>query len=268
MKDKKRYVIGDIHGNKKALSDVLNMANFNFYLDTLFMIGDICDGHKETYEVIETLMKIKDIRLIEGNHDVWLKMFLNNEFDKFFTQEDVLKGENFEEKIILAITNMIFDEDLNLKLILSSWYNQGGRNTLLSYVGRTKEDLIRHRDFLSQQEPFILLEDEKYLFVHGGFELRKDVNNTDIDVLLWDRDIFSMTFKNGYMLNHGYDKVFLGHTTTQIINNDLKPLIFNNIYALDTGAGWDGKLSMMNIDTDDVFSSKISKEYYPEFTGR
>ena len=268
MRDKKRYVIGDIHGNKKALSDVLNMANFNFYLDTLFMIGDICDGHKETYEVIETLMKIKDIRLIEGNHDVWLKMFLNNEFDKFFTQEDVLKGENFEEKIILAITNMIVDEDLNLKLILSSWYNQGGRNTLLSYVGRTKEDLIRHRDFLSQQEPFILLEDEKYLFVHGGFDVRKDIRSTDLDFIRWDRTVFRNTFRNKFDLLHKYNKVFLGHTTTQEINNELVPLVYNDIYAIDTGAGWDGKLSMIDIDSDKIFSSEKSVYYYPEFTGR
>jgi len=37
---------------------------------------------------------------------------------------------------------------------------------------------------------------------------------------------------------------------------------------MDTGAGWQGKLSMMNIDTKEIFQSDPIADLYQEHTGR
>ena len=34
------------------------------------------------------------------------------------------------------------------------------------------------------------------------------------------------------------------------------PIRFNNVYCLDTGGGWDGKLTIMDIDTEEYWQSK------------
>jgi serine/threonine protein phosphatase 1 len=37
---------------------------------------------------------------------------------------------------------------------------------------------------------------------------------------------------------------------------------------MDTGAGWQGKLSMMNIDTKEIFQSDPVPDLYPKYRGR
>ena len=72
----KTFVIGDIHGANKALEEVLEKSNFDYDNDTLISLGDLCDGYSETPQVIETLMKIKNLVSIIGNHDSWLYDYL------------------------------------------------------------------------------------------------------------------------------------------------------------------------------------------------
>ncbi len=73
----KRYVIGDIHGRYKALKEVLKKSNFNYDTDKLIVLGDVVDGGVNTYEVVEELLKIKNLIYILGNHDVFLLIILS-----------------------------------------------------------------------------------------------------------------------------------------------------------------------------------------------
>jgi len=40
------------------------------------------------------------------------------------------------------------------------------------------------------------------------------------------------------------------------------------VWNLDTGSCFDGKLSMINIDTEEIFQSDVVKELYPDEKGR
>lgn len=71
----KRFAIGDIHGRYNALLEVLKKSKFNYQEDELIVLGDVSDGGYNTYEVIEELLKIKNLIFIMGNHDEW---FLNH----------------------------------------------------------------------------------------------------------------------------------------------------------------------------------------------
>ena len=74
----KRYVIGDIHGNYKALVQVLENSLFNYEEDMLIVIGDVVDGYNCSYQVVEELLKIKNLVFIIGNHDVWWMNHMKN----------------------------------------------------------------------------------------------------------------------------------------------------------------------------------------------
>ena len=67
----KRYVISDIHGNSRALVQVLKRAKFDYDKDMLIIAGDVVDGYNCSYEVVEELVKVKNKVYIVGNHDVW-----------------------------------------------------------------------------------------------------------------------------------------------------------------------------------------------------
>jgi len=61
---------------------------------------------------------------------------------------------------------------------------------------------------------------------------------------------------------HGaYKEIYLGHTTTQEFRSML-PLHFCNVWALDTGAGWSGKLTIMDVDTKQYWQSDLTPVLY------
>jgi serine/threonine protein phosphatase 1 len=62
----KTFVIGDIHGNIRALQQVLIRANVDKEEDTVILLGDYCDGHRFTAEVVEEILTIKN-RIIVYN---------------------------------------------------------------------------------------------------------------------------------------------------------------------------------------------------------
>jgi len=224
----KRFVIGDIHGRYDALIEVFQLSNFNYETDKLIILGDIADGGIDSYKVVEELLKIKNYIFCIGNHDIWLK-------------------NHFETGIIEKV-----------------WYNQGGKATIESYkkAGFVKDGKIQspetHLQFFRKAH-WYHIEDENKLFVHGGIEPDKPISQQQKLTILWDRELIKYARKQPIP---NWEYVFVGHTTTQTyknypnVANEFEPIKFNNLYIMDCGAGWDGKLAIMNIDTFEFYTSK------------
>ena len=228
----KRYVIGDIHGRLKALKQVLNKCKFDYKNDKLIVLGDIVDGGYNTYEVIEELLRIRNIVLILGNHDCF---FLNH----------IKSG--WKEEI---------------------WIGQGGANTLRSYGAEVEESgtwdersviktsemniPVTHQHFLNTGV-FYYVEDNM-IFIHAGInpKIPKLSSQSEFD-LTWDRELINYARRGNKVQD--YDKVFIGHSTTENINGGLKPIRYKNLYCMDTGAGWTGKLTIMDIDSEEFWQS-------------
>ena len=228
------FAIGDIHGRIKALKEVLKKAKFDYEKDKLIILGDVCDGGYNTYEVVEELLKINNKVFIMGNHDEW---FLNH------------------------IKNGWADE---------IWVQQGGANTLTSYGANVKvsnrvskdsfintQDLkipVTHQDFFNRAKYYHI--EDKMLFVHGGFDHTIGIDKTSRHILVWDRELINHAREN---VIKSFDKVFVGHTTTQMIEDQAEPVQYNNLFAIDCGAGWDGKLCIINIHTNKYYLSEIQE---------
>ena len=241
----KRFVIGDIHGGFRAMKQVLERANFDPEKDMLIGLGDYADGWPDVYEVVAYLMKLPNFKGVIANHDVWLLDFLT-----------------------YGATPHI-------------WISQGGQASFDSYKGFLYEaNAELHRKFLASL-PYYLEIDDK-LFVHGGVY----VSNNGVELrafsnedLIWDRSLFRNTVSkiiygrgvwddfDGDNLSP-YKEVYIGHTTTQMADPTFKPMSYGGIYLLDQGGGWDGKLTVMDIDTKEYWQSDFVPELYPEVKGR
>lgn len=245
----KRFVIGDIHGAAKALKQVLKRANFNYNEDLLITLGDIVDGWHETYEVVEELLKIKNRIDIVGNHDIW-----------------------FREWIATSVHP-------------DGWI-QGGYNTAKSYLNaagitpkirkfsgtgyiinlNTGDIPEAHKKFFNQQIKYYK-DDDNNIFVHGGFDRNIPIQKQSEQDLVWDRSLWyaamSSDIPQPMKFAEPVNLVFIGHTSLEAWELHY-PTRRRNIINLDTGAGWAGKLSMMNIDTLAEFRSDKVPELYPE----
>ncbi len=229
---KRTLVLGDVHGRFKALKEVLKKSKFNYQKDKLIILGDIVDGGPRTYEVVEELLKIKNIIYIIGNHDEFWMSHMRS---------------GWAEEI---------------------WLQQGGCNTLKSYGASAIEAKhhggdsiidtsnlnipVTHQHFFNTGRYYHL--ENNMLFVHGGFRPRVGVEKETKFNLVWDRDLIKYA-QEGNVINP-YDSVFVGHTTTQTYGLS-EPIRYGNLFMMDTGAGWNGKLSIMDINTKKYWQSKL-----------
>jgi len=216
-------VIGDIHGNILGLEDILKKCKFK-KSDTLISLGDVCDGGNRTRQVIDKLLTIPKLINILGNHDFWALNWMKT-------------GEEFP-----------------------AWWHQGGMRTAESYGFDYKSVPQEHIKFIETALPYYI-DTENRVFVHGGFDPLKPIAEQDTDFLTWDRSLLCEYAP--YHIIEGYKHVFVGHTTTQHFGHDinincLEPLAFNNLIAMDTGGGWDGRLTIMDINTFKFWQSDIS----------
>lgn len=138
------------------------------------------------------------------------------------------------------------------------WWHQGGLYTAKSYNFDRRNVPQSHIEFLKSAHSYYIDENNN-LYVHGGFDERYPIEQQSSEVLMWDRGL-AYKYGRGYATHpiEKYNKVFLGHTSTQGIKHDAEwcyPIIEWNVICLDTGGGWNGTLTIIDVDTLDWWSS-------------
>lgn len=225
------FVIGDIHGAYKALRQCFERSGFDPQADRLIALGDVCDGWTQVRESFDELLKVKNLTYILGNHDAWTLNW--------------------------ARTGQVNDV----------WIAQGGKNTILSYQNSPMPS--EHVDLLARAPRYVLENDR--LFVHAGFNVSKKIEEQDPELLIWDRKLVVEAFQkhnaDSSFCFAGFKEIFLGHTPTLIFHVE-RPLHLCNVWAVDTGAGWSGKLTIMDIDTKEFWQSDVCQTLYPDVQGR
>lgn len=145
----------------------------------------------------------------------------------------------------------------------TAWLLQGGESTKTSYSDGVPDNHIK---FLTDALPYLLTENK--LFVHAGIDRQRKLEQQGLDVFLWDRTLTRTAIdfynKNIDVKLTEYDEVYVGHTP---ISSPV-PLFSCGVWLMDTGAGWDGVLSMMDINSKSVFVSDEVPGLYPGVAGR
>ena len=236
-------VIGDIHGALEALVQLLHRIHLQPQ-DRLIFLGDYVDGWSQSAQLIDFLLELEaqyQCIFIKGNHDTWCEDWLRT-----------------------GLANRY-------------WLMHGGQQTLFSYKGLKQEQLAAHRDFFSRLHNFYV-DDQNRLFIHAGFssmhgpEKEHYVSNYSWDRTLWemaltmDRRIRkdSKLYPKRLLL---YEEIYIGHTPTLYYDSD-RPMQGCNVWNIDTGAAFYGKLSALDVDTKQVWQSDTVQDLYPNEKGR
>lgn len=173
------YVIGDIHGCRKNLIELLEKISPHPDQDTLIFLGDYIDRGPDSKGVIDEILNLNkrmlNVITLMGNHE---KAFI-----------DYINGKN-----------------LNFYLAI------GGMQTLKSYGIEPLDDPLtaipsEHMYFLKNL--LLYWQDEENIFVHAGLEPGIHVSQQHQDWLLWAR---------GDFLSSDYDfgkRIIFGHTVFQ-----------------------------------------------------
>ena len=236
-------VIGDIHGGLRALMQVVGRAGL-ISDDRLIFLGDYVDGWSESRRVIDFLIELDRsyaCTFVIGNHDVWCMEWL---------------------------AGLISEED---------WLVQGGQATIKSYDGVEGELKMRHLVFFSRMLPYY--EDEhRRLFVHAGFtSIHGPAREYFSSNFYWDRTLWEMAVVADNRIPQSsmfypkrlrlYDEIYLGHTPTTNYGIDT-PMHKCNVWNVDTGAAFSGRITVMDIDSKRYWQSDIVQTFYPDEKGR
>lgn len=236
-------VIGDIHGAYLALVDVLEKAQVT-ETDTLIFLGDYVDGWSGTVEVIEKLIQLNETNpcvFIKGNHDEWCEKWLQtNESNP-------------------------------------TWLFHGGSSTVASYSTISETQKKTHLEFFNRMKDYYV-DAENNLFIHAGYtSMHGPEKETHDSNYRWDRTLWEMAvaMDNRVQKNAAvypkrlklYKEIYIGHTPT--IHYDVEePMNAVNVWNIDTGAAFTGKLSILDIHTKEFWQSENVQKLYPDEKGR
>lgn len=237
------FVIGDIHGALKALQQVMERVGPKPN-DRLIFLGDYVDGWSQSRQVIDYLMELNEkyeCVFLKGNHDAWCEEWLHDIHP---------------------------DPD---------WLLHGGLASMESYAGISAQDKRAHLQFYERM-PFYYEEGRRRLFVHAGFtNMRGPAREYNQMSFYWDRTLWEMALavdkhipKESLLYPKRlllYDEIFIGHTPTT--NYDIEvPMNKCNVWNVDTGAAFLGRISVMDIDTKKFWQSDVVQLLYPGEKGR
>ncbi|AEH00486.1 metallophosphoesterase family protein [Lacinutrix sp. 5H-3-7-4] len=237
------FAIGDIHGGLKALEQVLERIEIQEN-DHFIFLGDYVDGWSESAQVIQYLIYFSEkynCVFIKGNHDVWCEKWLKS-----------------------GATN-------------DAWLMHGGKGTVESYNGFSEEEKQKHLEFFQDMKIYFIDHNNR-LFLHAGFTsmhgVEKEVFEKSFytDRTLWemalvmDKGIKEDSALYPNRLKH-YKEIYIGHTPTTRFNST-EPMQAINVWNVDTGAAFTGKVSAINLDTKAVIQSDEVQKMYANEKGR
>lgn len=234
------FVIGDIHGGLLALKQLLHKVGIQ-PSDTLIFIGDYVDGWSQSAGVISYLLQLRfscHCIFLRGNHDAYCEQWLETGIPE------------------------------------ANWLKNGGSTTINSYQQVPEDIRHLHRQFFRELLNFYV-DNENRLFVHAGFISKSGVRHEpDYKNFYWDRTLWQQTLQHKAAKGEQgparlglYKSVYIGHTPT-LNSGSTVPVQAYNLWNVDTGAGYTGPLSALEIHTEAVYQSDIVRWFYPNETGR
>ena len=236
-------VVGDIHGGLRGLTQVLERVQ-TLKSDQFIFLGDYVDGWSENAETISFLMSFAEKHkcvFLRGNRDELLYNYL--------------KG----------------------KETAPVWLNHGGVSSIKSYAKLSETEIEQHIAFFEGLENFYI-DNKNRCYVHAGYTNQKGPRYEYFpNVVYWDRTLWEMVCGLDENLSKDADtypqrlklfsEIYIGHTPVFRIGKDV-PTNFANVWNVDTGAAFKGRLSIIDADTKQVWQSDPVWELYPDENGR
>ena len=177
------HIFGDIHGCNTALQEYF-AANAYSEEDFYIFTGDYLDRGIENKEVLEFLMDFsekKNVLCLTGNHERWIGMFGNDEFES-------IRSKEFKARTLAQI----IDTD---KKKVRSFYRSLGQLAFIEYRG--KKYFITHAGISYFPKSIFTFATENFIKGVGDYE-------TDIDEV-WDQNETEIIQVHGHRNALGID---------------------------------------------------------------
>ena len=220
------YVTSDIHGCYDQYLRLIQRLDLKED-DRLYILGDLVDRGDGGIEIIQDVMKRKNVVCLRGNHDHCALIFLKR----------------------FALLDHCTEED-RLKEAFGLWLGDGGAETFSAFSkldGNEKRSVLSFLDSLTFNE-MICVNGQQFFLSHTVCKKAKlfDIEKCDrLDFLIGEPEYEKCYFEDMTIVT--------GHTPTGFIDPDYTGRIWkgNNHIAVDCGAVFGNPLGCICLDTMD-----------------
>ena len=266
------YAIGDVQGCYSELQNLLNEINFDERRDELWFTGDLVNKGPKS---LQTLRFIKALgvnaKITLGNHDLHLLAVAKNiqPLLKKDTIQEILAADDVKELIdwLKSRPLLITDDNLNFTMVHAGLPPQ--------WSLENAKEFAKECELILQSEKINKLLAEMYgdtpnIWVNSLQDYAKQrfiincftrIRFCNSDGML-DFDAKVAPGKQNTSLIPWYslpnrktkdNKIIFGHWSTVHIGNE-KNFKQYNVYPIDTGCLWGGRLTAMRLEDEKVFS--------------
>jgi serine/threonine protein phosphatase 1 len=241
---------GDLHGHYDETKKLVELVKPDNH-DTLIFIGDYIDRGKQSFEVIEYMLELKqqyNCIFLKGNHEEMFADYLsgiNNELYIYNGGDATIESYSDHGFDISGINNELYIYNGGDATIESYSDHGFDISQYTHYTDRVFPET--HMDFFSNLK--LYHEDDKYIFVHAGlFPSEIPLEKQSQNMLLWVREPFISS-------NQSFGKkVIFGHTPFR------ESLNMENKIGIDTGIAYGGKLTCVILPDEKFVSVSYEKK--------
>lgn len=272
------YATSDLHGCLKEFKLLLELINFNFEKDTMWIGGDLVNRGYESLEVLRFLYSYKDsFKIVLGNHDIHLlglaigvrSLKRGDTLGAILTASDKASLMNWLRKQPLLIS----DSSLGFTMThagIPPWWSLEKAKEEAKMVEEVlcSENWQGFLNLAFGNEP--LCED---LIKNKSDRLRFTINGLTRMRFTKDKcfEFYSKSsidsapkgFKPWFLQNMKFikdTKIIFGHWAAL---NGITGV--DGVYAMDTGCAWGGSISALNLETLEFYTIKSCLEQGLEF---
>ena len=257
------YVVGDIQGCIKPLKCLLKQAAFDWKKDELWAVGDLVNRGPDSLKVLRYLYKRRNrVICVLGNHDLHLLAVANGlrNQSRSDTLGKVLEASDRDELLNWLRHQPLIHTDHGYTMVHAGIPHIWSLEQAHVYAAEVEAALrgTEYRKFLSQiygdnprlwkdslrgQERLRTIANYltrmRYVYKNGALDLQSKgpAPNPGRKVVPWFALLDKQARKN---------RLIFGHWAA--LNGAIKE---KNLFAVDTGCVWGGKLSMFCLDTRD-----------------
>ena len=266
------YAIGDLQGCFDELKDLLNEINFDNKNDQLWFTGDLVNRGPKSLECLRFVKALGDNAItVLGNHDLHLLAVARDAKHKRpkDTLDAIFKAQDCDELLDWLRDQPLFHYDHKLDFVLvhaglpPQWdINQA--SDLADEVIHTlqKKDLPGFLDHMYGNTPDQWSDDlkdwDRLRFIINSFTRLRYCTETG-QLTLEEKGPPGSQAENTYswftipLRKTKNKKIIFGHWSTVHLGN-LKDFSEFNVYPLDTGCVWGGKLTALRLEDTQYFS--------------
>ena len=265
------YVIGDVQGCFKELLKLTKKIEFNPLKDTLIFAGDLVNRGPQSLEVLDFCLKNKkSIKVVLGNHDLYLLSLINKNQKKAKTLSPILKSKDASKYFDWLVKKPMLLKIKIKKTHETFWISHAGIPYFWSLTKAQK--LSRELSKSLRNDPSFVLNNMwgdrpnkwsdnlkgtkrlrliincftrmRYLDMQGGLNLKTKDTGPKKELEPW-------FVKSKKLLKSSDEYIVFGHWAA--LNGKTK---IKNIIGLDTGCVWGGKLTAIRLEDKKIFAVK------------